>query len=229
MVELGDDGVSRVGDDGAEDTSDVTGGGSDSELLDLGALGFGAGHDVLVEHLDGALEGPELHHGVRHLATPERGETLVETTDTLGINDTGHSLAKSGGESALLGVRGLNTDLHGLPGAQGHVGDHLSRGGGREPQQILVGHGVLCASCLHEGVLEHLIQTKLEQSLQGVSNQGGSPSKSQSADSILCRNLSERRLDSDLHIQNKILSVSHLLPLSDPNSLPLTNHGLKID
>lgn len=198
LVELGDDGVGRVGDDGAENTSNVTGGGSDSELLDLGALSTRLGDDVLVDGLNSALESPELHHGVRNLATPERSETLVESSQAFLGDDLGHTFTKSGGEGAGLGVGGLDADLNGLPGAQSHIGDDLSGSRGREPQEILVVLGVLGTSSLHKGVLEDLIETELEETLQRVSDQGGAPAEEHAADSILSGDLTEGSLDSDL-------------------------------
>lgn len=198
LVELGDDGVSGVRDDGAEDTSDVTGGGSDGELLDLVALSTRLRNDMLVNGLNSALEGPELHHGVRHLTTPEGSQALVESSHTLLREDAGHSLAKCGGEGALLGVGGLDANLNGLPGAQGYVGNDLSRGGSSEPQEILVGAGILGAGSLHEGVLQDLIETKLEETLHRVSNQSGSPSEGKATNTILGSDLTEGSLDSDL-------------------------------
>lgn len=199
LVELGDDGVGRMRDDGAEDTSNVTRSGGDSKLFDLGALSARLGHDVLVDSLNSALESPELHHGVRNLATPERSETLVESTEAFLSNDLGHSFAKSSGEGAGLGVSGLDADLNGLPGAQSQIGDDLSGSGSREPQEILVVLSVLGSSSLHKGVLEDLIETELEETLERVSDQGGAPAEEHSANTILSSNLTDRSLDSDLY------------------------------
>jgi len=46
LVELGHDGVSRMGHNGTEDTSDVAGGESDNQLLALGAFSAGLRHYV---------------------------------------------------------------------------------------------------------------------------------------------------------------------------------------
>lgn len=100
-VHLGDDSVGRMGDNSAEDTSDVTSSESDDELFTLGALVTGLGNDVpissvahyrdvnreiikciLVEKLDGLFEASELHHGVRDLTHPQRNQALVESIQT---------------------------------------------------------------------------------------------------------------------------------------------------
>ena len=73
--------------DGAENTSDVTGHEGNGKLSSLGVRGFVGGEDVLVEHLDDLLEGDELDNGVWDLSAPEWGKTLEETVHTLsGVN-----------------------------------------------------------------------------------------------------------------------------------------------
>ena len=64
-------------------SGDVSGRESDDELLCLGALGLGLGHQVLVDDLDGSLEAGELGHRVGDLAAPQRPDGLVEATDAL--------------------------------------------------------------------------------------------------------------------------------------------------
>merc|ERR1719452_79735 len=68
LVHVAHDGVGRVRDNGAEDTGDVSGGEGDNELLRLGALGSGLGHNVLVDGLHSPLKAGELHHGVGDLS-----------------------------------------------------------------------------------------------------------------------------------------------------------------
>ena len=98
-----------MGDDGAEDTSPVTGEEGDHELGLLGVGALGGSEDVLIESLDSVLEGTELHHGVGNLTHPEGLDTLVESGPALGVHDLWPSLTGSGWEGARL--RGLHADL----------------------------------------------------------------------------------------------------------------------
>ena len=109
LVHDGDHRVSGVRDDGAEDTSKVTGHEGDHELCRLGVGALGGGEDVLVECLHSVLEGAELDHGVGDLAGPERLETSVEAIPALSVHDPWPSLAGGLGESALVGS--LHADL----------------------------------------------------------------------------------------------------------------------
>jgi len=89
-----------VRDDGAEHSGNVTGSEGDNELLSLGAVGPGLGHNVLVQELDRALEAGELHHGVGDLATPERHQGLVEAVDAFSSVDLGGCFPQGGGEGS---------------------------------------------------------------------------------------------------------------------------------
>lgn len=62
-----DEGVGGVGDDGADDTGEVTRGEGDTELGVLGVRVLGRGEDLGVEELDDLLEEEELGHGVGDL------------------------------------------------------------------------------------------------------------------------------------------------------------------
>lgn len=63
--------VSRVGDDSADHTSQVTGGEGDAELGALGVALLGGGEHVGVESLHDLLEEEELSHGVGDLSAPQ--------------------------------------------------------------------------------------------------------------------------------------------------------------
>ena len=67
LAELRDKRVSGVGDDGADDTGDVTGGEGDTELHGLAVGVLGCGEDVLVEEADNVLEEEELGHRIGDL------------------------------------------------------------------------------------------------------------------------------------------------------------------
>lgn len=198
LVQLGDHRVGRVRDDGAEDTSDVTSGEGDTELFKLGALASRLGNDVSVEGLDGSLEGPELHHSVRDLSGPQRNQTLVETSDTFGLDDLSHTSSQGGGESAVSRVGGLNSDLDGFPRAQSSVSNEFSAGGGRQVQQVLVLLGVLLTGSVSVGLLEVFVETELAETLSRVTDQSRSPAENETSGTLLGDNFANGGLDTDL-------------------------------
>ena len=69
-VDLGDHGVSGVGDYGAEDTSKITGCEGDAELCGFTVIFFAFGEDVIIEELHEPFESDEFHNGVRNLSGP---------------------------------------------------------------------------------------------------------------------------------------------------------------
>ena len=79
LVKLRNYDVSRMRHDCTEDTSDVTSGECNDELLRFAALVTWLRYDVLVQSLESTLETRELHHCVRNLSAPERHKTFVET------------------------------------------------------------------------------------------------------------------------------------------------------
>ena len=67
LSELRNEGVSRMGDDGANNTSEVTGSEGDTELSGLAVSLLRASEDVGVEQLDDLFEEEEFGHSVRNL------------------------------------------------------------------------------------------------------------------------------------------------------------------
>ena len=109
LVEDGDHGISWMGDDGAENTSNVTRHEGNSELGTLTVAGLLLGEDVGVERLDDLFEGDELHNSVWHLSAPKWGQTFEETVGTFSGFQVGESCSGSFGELAWLGS--LHFDL----------------------------------------------------------------------------------------------------------------------
>jgi len=70
LVQLGDNGISRVRHDGTEDTSNLTSCECHYQLLRLAALFTWLGDHILVQCLHSTLKAGKLHHGVGDLATP---------------------------------------------------------------------------------------------------------------------------------------------------------------
>ena len=81
-VKLRDEQVSRVGHRSAEHASNVPGSETDTELLGLVALLLRLRDNVLVQGLDGVLEGSEFHHCVRNLSRPEWRQSLEQASDS---------------------------------------------------------------------------------------------------------------------------------------------------
>lgn len=106
LVQDGDHGVGRVGNDSAEDASPVAGHESDHQLSGLAVLRLGLREDVLVEGLHRVLECAELDHSVRDLSSPEWADTLVETVPAFSFHNDGPSL--SGSSRELAGFGGLH-------------------------------------------------------------------------------------------------------------------------
>jgi hypothetical protein len=77
-VQFADHDIGRVGDDGAENTSQVTGGECNRSLDSFTVVVLGA-REVVVHKLNDCFKGGELHHGVWDLASPQWVETFVET------------------------------------------------------------------------------------------------------------------------------------------------------
>ena len=109
LVHVAHDGVGRVGDDGAEDSRNVTSSEGHHQLLGLAALGTWLGHHVLVDGLHGPLETRELHHGVGDLSAPQRNQRLVEAVNSLLLQDDGIRSPQGSREGA--GGRGLHPHL----------------------------------------------------------------------------------------------------------------------
>lgn len=110
LVEDRNHGVSRVRDDGAEDTSPVTRQEGNHELGVLRVGVLGGGEDVLVESLDGVFESGELNHGVWNLSHPQRCDTLIETIDTFVGLDLSESLEEVSCEGSV--VSSLHSDFN---------------------------------------------------------------------------------------------------------------------
>lgn len=168
-VDLGDHDISRVGDNGTEDTGNVTTEEGDTGLGKEGVLLLGLG-ELSVDELDSLLEGGELNHGVRNLAGPEGRETLVKGTEALSGSDLLVTVKDRGGEG---GDGGLGLDLNGLPGAEKDVGNQLSRSGGSKVKNSSVLVGSLLTNNVGVLLLEELVETVLTGTLERVTNKSG--------------------------------------------------------
>eukprot|EP00043_Microstomoeca_roanoka_P009295 m.88559 g.88559 ORF g.88559 m.88559 type:complete len:371 (+) comp14544_c0_seq1:1858-2970(+) len=184
LTQEGDQSVSGVGDDSADDTGKVTRHKSDLELSSLAVAFTGLGVDVCVEHGDDLLKEVELGHGVRDLARPQGHEG---TKGEAGLSrEAGHlsgSSNKTSGESTGRG--GLDLDLDHFHGAEGNIGEELGGSGGREPEKTTVLIGSLLADHVGVHILEDLVEAKLAKALHGVTNQGRGPTLDEGTDTFL--------------------------------------------
>lgn len=182
-------------DNGAEDTSNVTGGKGDHQLFALVALSSWLWYNMLVEGLDGSFKSGELHHGVWNLTHPQWGQALVETAHALLAGNLWETFSEGVGETWL----GLDSDLNSLEWSQTNIGKELSTGTSSQVQSstvdisvflkkttsieirnwILVSVLSLVNYLSHDTrveVLKSFIETEFTDTLNGVTNQSWGPS-----------------------------------------------------
>ena len=174
VIHLGHARVEGVRDQSTEDTGDITRSEGDGELRGLGVGVTRLGEQVLVEEGHDVLEGGELHHGVGDLAAPQRNDALPQSLGALSSGDLLHGGTQLGGEVGLHRRR-LDAHLGGLHGAQEDIGEELSRGGSSQVDGVLPVLGGLLAHQVDVQILEHLVATELEQTLHGITEEGGLP------------------------------------------------------
>lgn len=186
LVDLGQQGVSRLRDDSSGTTSNNTstqvnnglgGGGELSLVTDSGR-----------DRLSSSLENQELGDVVRNLLEQDRGETVVEGSKTLLLEDSGETTNQAAGEVWL----GHQSDSGGLQWTQSNVGEELSQGSGTDVDRVLVVLGGVVTQLLNEGLLEQLVTTKLEGTLQGVTQDGRAQTSQQGAGTFRGNDLSQR-------------------------------------
>ena len=180
--------------DGAEHTSEVTATEGDGELLTLTVVFLGLALGLEQVGVDGVLnlvETNELDHGVRHLATPERGEGAereagVGLVGVHGAHHTEHTAGECGGLSSA-GEGDLHLDLGHLERAQGDVGEDLGGTGGGSPEGEAGDEVVVDGVGADEGgvqVLEELVEAELEESLGSVAEESRDDSLGDAGDAL---------------------------------------------
>lgn len=168
LVDLGEEGVGGVRDDGGDDTGNHTGKERDADVGSRGRLVRGGVHR-LVDGLGGfALDG-KLGHGVRNLLEEDGTKAGVEAEEAVGRDHAGHAGAEALGEG---GVRD-GPDAHGLERAEEQVCDELCAGGRGEVDVGALLPGLALAEPLGKVDLEELDTAKLEPALDKVAGGGG--------------------------------------------------------
>lgn len=187
LVDLGEEGIGGLRDDGSSNTSNETRGqvdggqGGAREVL-LGASRFKDG-------LGGTLEDDELGHGVGDLLEQDGTESRVESAhDTVLLQDTSKARDKAGSEGGLRD----ETNTGGLERAESDIGEELCNTGRSQVDGSAVVDSVLLANSLNEGLLPELVTSKLEGTLQEVTGEGGAESGHESASTLSLDDLTER-------------------------------------
>jgi len=158
LVDDGDHGVSRVGHNGAEDTSPVPRQEGNHQLSALRVRTLLLCEQVLIESFDSVLKGSELDHGVGDLSHPERGDALVEAVDSLGAQDLVEAGSETPGESTV--VSSLHSHFQSFHWTEEYVGDDFCAGGGAEEA-----HGLVLRSLVSESALVHVFEDLVEPEL----------------------------------------------------------------
>lgn len=205
LVDLGKHGVGWLGDDGGGETGDQTGAQVDTGLGGVGQVLLGEGPEGSLGDL---LEDDELGHGVGNpvagvsmdgfvtstcqmrcylLLEQDGTEAGVESADTLLACD----LAEAAQQTAGVGGLGNETDTGSLERAEGNIGEELAGGGGGQVDTGTVVGGVLVAEQVDGLLLEELVTSELEGTLQEVTSGGGTEAGQQSASTLILDDLLE--------------------------------------
>jgi hypothetical protein len=125
---------------------------------------------------------------IGHILLEQDGsETRVESTNTLGLEDLAESTDQTVGEGGLRD----ETNTGGLERAEGNVGEELGAGGGCEVDGSAVVGGGLVADHVDGLLLEQLVTSELEGTLEEVTSSGGTETGPDGTSTLLGDNLAE--------------------------------------
>lgn len=152
-----------------------------------------------------------------HLLLEENGtESGVESTDTLVLEDLSETADETAGEGGL----GDQTDTGSLQRAEGDISEELSESGRTQVDGSAVVRSSLITELVDELLLEELVTTELEGTLEEVTGGGRTETSQQSASTLLLDDLAETtdqtavvgdgvKLDSGLHaVQTRLRQFS---------------------
>jgi len=134
LVDLREQSIRRVGNDGSNDTGDNSGSERDAEVGAAAASLGGLAHAV-VDGLSCGTLNSELSHGVWNLLHQDRSEPGIESGNNTHL--TGHFRHATNGSRCVGGV-GHETDTSSLERAEEDVGDELGAGSGCEVDFVAV-------------------------------------------------------------------------------------------
>lgn len=121
------------------------------------------------------------------LLEQNRAETSVESTNTLLLQH----LAETADQTRGVGGLGDETNTGGLEGAEGNVGEELGGTGGGDVDQGAVVGGILVAEQVDGLLLEELVSSELEGTLQEVTGGGRAQAGQKSAGTLSLDDLLE--------------------------------------
>ena len=186
LVDLGEKGISRVGDDGSGNSSNNTRSERDNDVLSTGAFSGGRAHG-LVDVVSSISLHDELSASVRNLLGKDRNKTSVESTNSLGLGNLLETVNKTVAE---LRIRD-GTDTDSLQRTEEDISDKFSAGSRYHVDTGLVVPCTLGSEGRGSLDLEEFDSTELEPSLDEVSESGGSQTSGQSHGSLLSNDLTE--------------------------------------
>lgn len=186
LVDLGEESVGGLRDDGGGHTGDKTG-----TEVETGGLAVGEVGALLAPGVEDLLRGNlvdgELGHGVGDLLEENGTETSVEGTNTLLAEDTEETTDKTVSESGLRD----ETDTGSLEGAEDNVGEELGNTRRSEVDGLTVLGSLLDAKVVNGGLLPELVTTELEGTLERVADNGGAETSEESTSALLGDDLTE--------------------------------------
>ncbi|KAI6756701.1 hypothetical protein HG530_011299 [Fusarium avenaceum] len=221
LVDLGKHGVGGLRDNGGSETGHQTRAKVGNSLHTIGHVLLG---ELLEDSLRDLLEDDELGHGVRDPRTrcqftsasierkEQRGnslleqngtETSVESTEALVLDN----LAEARDETAGVGRLRDETDTGGLERAQGDIGEELGSGGRGQVDSSSVLRSSLVAEGINPLLLEELVSSELQGTLEEVTSEGRTDTSEESGSTLILDDLAEatdkttvRRGDWNIHI-----------------------------
>jgi hypothetical protein len=129
----------------------------------------------------------EKKRDINLLLEQDRSETRVKGTDTLVLKDLSESTDQAIGKGGLR----HETDTGSLERAQGDVSEELCARGGREVDGSAVVGGSLVAEQVDGLLLEQLVSTKLEGTLEEISGGGRTETGPHGASTLVGNDLPE--------------------------------------
>ena len=240
LVDLAEHGVGGLRDESGGETSDQTRAEVDTSL---GTIGKRILVERAVDHLRDLLEDDELGHGVgdptgvspnedwsnvRNLLLEENGtETRVESAETLVLRDLAETAQETTGESGLRD----ETDTSSFQGAKGDISEEFGGSGRGEVDGSAVGGGSLKTEVVDALLLEELVTTELEGTLEKVTGGGRAETSEESASTLVLDNLAEAtqhttvvggrvQLDPGLDAERKILTMIKTSPHAPTGCAP---------
>jgi hypothetical protein len=184
LVDLGKHGVGGLRNNGGGETGNQTRAKVGNSLHTVGEVLL---RELAEDSLRDLLVDDELGHGVRDLLEENGSKSGVESTDTLVLDN----LAEARDETAGVGGLRDETDTGGLKRAEGDIGEELSGGGRGKVDSSSVLGGGLVAESVNPLLLEELVTTELQSTLEEVTGKGRADTSEEGTSTLILDNLAE--------------------------------------